>query len=518
MASTKVVFRVDSSFNIGTGHIKRCLALAYELKICGCEIVFITRNLPGNISEEVSQSGYEVKLINYKKDSSQNVDNFDVAIDVDATLEFLSGLNTDILIVDHYEINAAWEVQVRPHVSELVVIDDYLNRDHDCSYFFNQNYYPNGFFLNSIKTPDKGVFLGTQYSLLGPEYAQLRQFKIDESGKFNNKKKILNCLIYFGGSDAPGLTLKVLKVIQQSNYIALHFHVVIGVNNLYADEIRILAGSLTNVSIYEHRKTLVNLFSICDFAIGAPGSTTWERMCLGIPSILISIAENQDNNLKYLDDAGYIVSAGSFKDDISKNIRDALQKILANESLEEIKQKILMLVDGNGAKRVAAIILLKSPKNYILRRLESRDVYDCYKWINDPIVRNNSIKKSHISWEDHKLWFFEKLSSDSSKMYILEVNGLPVGVIRFDTYEKKSDALISLTVDPVFHGRGYGKKMLSMGIKKVNYSKLIAFVKKTNNISMSLFNSLGFIKVESAKSSQLVRYELSKIIKYWNIR
>ena len=506
---TKVVFRVDSSYEMGTGHIKRCLALAHELSARASKIIFVTRNLPGNISDEVCQKGYEVLFIDYKDVLSNRFDNFDVNLDVDATLKVISSINPDILIVDHYDINAEWEEQIRPHVSELVVIDDYLNRDHNCSYFFNQNYYPTGYFLDSKKTADKGVFVGTQYSLLGPEYSERRKTSIECFTPSYDKKDILNCLVYFGGSDVPGLTLKFLKLIEQSNYLGVHFHIVIGVNNINADEIVNLTKSLSNISIYEHRRTLIDLISRCDFAIGAPGSTTWERMCLGVPSILISIAENQDSNLEHLEKAGCIISAGSIKDDIS-NIRAGLERILVDGVLAEIKQKNLMLVDGNGAKRFAEIILPKSAKNYYLRELEFRDIYDCYKWINDPAVRNNSIKESNISWDEHKAWFLEKLIRHTSKIYILEVNSLPIGVIRFDPFEGDSNAVISLTIDTLFHGRGYGKKMLSMAIKKVNYSKLFAFVKKTNKASTSLFDSAGFIQVRSAAKGQLVRYEFSK--------
>jgi RimJ/RimL family protein N-acetyltransferase len=248
---------------------------------------------------------------------------------------------------------------------------------------------------------------------------------------------------------------------------------------------------------------------MCDFAVGASGSTTWERMCLGVPSILISIAENQNSNLEYLARAGYIISAGYVKRNISQNIKNGLDTILFGDTLLEMKQKCLMLVDGNGAKRVAEIITPNAWKNYHLRKAEIQDIYDCFKWANDPLVRANSIKKNEFSWERHKKWFLEKLVSNNSKIFILEVNFLPVGFIRFDRFEKCSDALISLTIDPLFHGRGYGKKILSLGLKKVNYSKFIAFVKDTNKVSMNLFGLAGFVRIESDIKTQFYRYELT---------
>lgn len=64
----KVMTRVDSSSQLGTGHIMRCLTLADALREKKVTVSFISRELPGNLNYFIENKGYKVyRLPNQKK-------------------------------------------------------------------------------------------------------------------------------------------------------------------------------------------------------------------------------------------------------------------------------------------------------------------------------------------------------------------------------------------------------------------------------------------------------------------
>jgi RimJ/RimL family protein N-acetyltransferase len=243
--------------------------------------------------------------------------------------------------------------------------------------------------------------------------------------------------------------------------------------------------------------------SIADLAIGAGGTTSWERMCLGIPSIVVSIAENQISACEKLGRDGLVTYLGaqpSLKPDAIKNaVIEAKTKFVS--WFDQI-EKGQILVDGRGCERVAEVMCPSDKSELAVRLAKLDDCVEFFNWANDPAVREQSLSTSTIQWPDHKKWFAEKISSSSSEMYVLEASGLPVGQVRFE--KSAAVAEINYSLDKIVRNRRWASVMLEMAMKMFGQkcsSTLRARVKSSNAKSSSVFKQLGFSEAPSQDPS-----------------
>ncbi|MEI6791172.1 MAG: UDP-2,4-diacetamido-2,4,6-trideoxy-beta-L-altropyranose hydrolase, partial [Myxococcaceae bacterium] len=137
-----VLIRTDASKKIGSGHVMRCLTLADGLRMRGAQIKFSCIRHEGHLCDLISERGYEV---------ISAIENTGAS---------------DLLIVDHYELDENWETSQRPFCKRIFVIDD-LARSHDCDILLDQN------LVADFKTRYTGKVLANCKLLLGPEYALL---------------------------------------------------------------------------------------------------------------------------------------------------------------------------------------------------------------------------------------------------------------------------------------------------------------------------------------------------------
>jgi UDP-2,4-diacetamido-2,4,6-trideoxy-beta-L-altropyranose hydrolase len=291
----RVIFRVDASSEIGAGHFMRCLTLARALKAYGHEVTFLCRHLPNvfndllikfNVILEKMVSVEEKESYEYSSEQyeswlgvSQEKDAFD-------TIKKIGNKRFDWLVVDHYALDECWERIVKPYVQRLMVIDDLANRYHLCDLVLDQNYYEN---ISDRYLPyvpkSSHQLLGPSFALLRPEFGEMRRFCTYRNGD------ISKILVNFGGVDITNYTeptIEALKLIQGIRSV----DVVIG-NQHPFKQIIIDKCASYGFKLHVQTEKMSELISQCDFAIGASGSTTWERCCLGLPSLAIPIAENQ---------------------------------------------------------------------------------------------------------------------------------------------------------------------------------------------------------------------------------
>jgi len=362
--SNSIFFRTDASFEIGTGHVMRCLALAHELKQRGAEVVFVCRDHPGNLCNKISKEGFEViRLPNMqlKKNNQQfsNV-NFhstllnhaswlgaDQKTDANQTIDLIKrGSLWNWLIVDHYAIDEHWESKMRCVVKKIMVIDDLADRKHDCDFLLDQNYFKDSYKRYSGLTPKKCK------KLLGPKYALLRsEFGIAKKLCSMRGNGIARVLVFFGGNDTNNLTGRTLEALSSHELSYLFVEVVIGTNNKYLAKLKKQVENRHRTRLHIQPEGFVELMLRADFCIGAGGTTTWERLCLGLPSVIITLAENQESFTKELDKAGYVKWIGQGNNISSAQILEYL-KIFLRNSLHKKPILLQNLVDGKGASRV----------------------------------------------------------------------------------------------------------------------------------------------------------------------
>ena len=335
----KVVFRVDASLEMGIGHVMRCLTLANELKQQNHEIVFICRELTGNLILLIK---YPVLVLpkndNFQSDSLYlNWLGATQEQDAEQTIKVIPK-NTDLLIVDSYASDEIWHKQLIPYTKKIMVIDDLADRQFNCDVLLNQNL---GTQIEDYKdkvTDDCELLLGCDYALLRPEFPNLREKALI---KRKNTKVIKNILISMGGSDITNKTYDILQEVSDD----LNIVVILGGISPHNKIIKNYAKSKKNVKVVVDADNISSLMFDADLAIGAGGSTSWERCCLGLPTLLYVLAENQRKI------AGNLEQLGAVK--IVDNLKVNLQNILNNFSFWQImSEKAQTVCDGIGVKRI----------------------------------------------------------------------------------------------------------------------------------------------------------------------
>jgi len=354
----KIVFRTDSSVIMGSGHVMRCLTLAKVLEDFGVDITFLCRSHDGNINELISKHGFYVtELIN--SENSEPLGKYHkgeiyeqwlgVSQEQDAldTIEKLGEPHIDCLVVDHYGLGIAWEKAIRPYVNKLVVIDDLANRQHECDVLLDQNWF------GDLVSRYEGLLPVGSKKLLGPDYALLRPEFAEEPKKRVCSGDISRVFIFFGGSDPHNLTGLALSALSEPKLSKLEVDVVVGENNPLINEITKIASYRPKTYLHIQVDRMASIMAKSDIALGSGGVNTWERLCLKIPSLVITTANNQIATINDLHNNGYIEYLGH-KDSISK--ADIINGLLKWNELEQPEYKDLR-IDGKGAKKVAQTII-----------------------------------------------------------------------------------------------------------------------------------------------------------------
>jgi UDP-2,4-diacetamido-2,4,6-trideoxy-beta-L-altropyranose hydrolase len=349
----KIAFRTDAGAQVGAGHFMRCLTLADELKKQGVQISFISRNLPAHLSVMLTEKGMEYLPLSIDE-AVEALDDLTHASwlgtsqfqDAQATVKVLANHLWDWIVVDHYALNKRWESAVRGSCKKLMVLDDLADRKHDCDVLLDQNYYADMQTRYVSKVPTHcQLLLGPRYALLREEFRTLRDKVKVRTG---DVKKIL---VFFGGVDSGNYTSMAIQALAELNS-KQQVDVVIGVQHPNREQIQ---QACINHGFICHVQTrrMAELMAEADLAIGAGGSASWERCCLGLPGLLVAVAGNQVEIAKALDSIGacyYLeeedrLNSGSLKHSIN-------ELLVAPEQVLSISQQAFSLVDGLGVKRV----------------------------------------------------------------------------------------------------------------------------------------------------------------------
>jgi len=335
-----ILIRTDASINIGTGHVMRCLSLADELRQKGTDINFICREEPGNLISYIEGSGYKVHQMSGE---------IDIETDRKLTKEILSKYESthDWLIIDHYDIDISYESPLREHVKMIMVIDDLANREHDCDLLLDQNYSNNEDRYNDLVPENCIQLLETEYAILRPQFQKAREKLRRKGGEVNR------ILVFMGGVDSKNITSKALRAIHMLDRSDIAIDVVVGELNQYHDEMKVLTSKMPNTICHHNVEDMASLMSSADLCIGAGGTTTWERCCVGLPTISIILAENQKSISESLHKEGAIINLGWYYNVTEENIKEVVEGLIDNpQKMVSMSDKSRRLVDGKGVGRV----------------------------------------------------------------------------------------------------------------------------------------------------------------------
>ncbi len=356
----KVVVRADASLDIGTGHVMRCLTLAAELRAAGAQVHFICRNFEGNVNSLIAAQGFDVHVLPLSE--TETYGDYPAHArwlqaswqdDVAQTAEIVRRIGAvDWLVVDHYAIDKRWEVQMRAVADQIMVVDDLADREHDCDILLDQNLYEQAEMRYAALVPVAcRQFHGPEYALLRPEFREARS-------AVERNHPAQRILVFLGGADTANVTARVISALQKLDRNDMEIDVVVGTANPHREEIRSLCSELPGAHFHCNVTVMAKLMAQADLAVGAGGTTTWERCCVGLPAIVLIVADNQREVAQTAHRTGLVHTLGEAAYVSEDDIHKAIEQLLGDSvALQEMSRAGMALVDGEGARRIARVLI-----------------------------------------------------------------------------------------------------------------------------------------------------------------
>ncbi|MBR9814891.1 UDP-2,4-diacetamido-2,4,6-trideoxy-beta-L-altropyranose hydrolase [bacterium] len=492
------VFRTDASREIGTGHVMRCLALAHALRKQGAGCHFVTRELPGSLAGRIEGEGFAVTRLPAPQGevpegppAHAHWAGVEWAQDAEETRAVLDGVAPDWLVVDHYAFDARWQREARPTGTRLMVIDDLADRPHEADLLLDQNLGRTATDYDGLVPESCPRMIGPRYALLRPEFAAARA----EALAARAGRGLKRMLISMGGVDGADATSAVLTALRGSPLPGdLRITVIMGSNAPALERVKVLAQDM-------HRPTEVAVdvsdmaahMAAADLAIGAAGATTWERCCLGLPSIIVKIADNQAEIAQSLVAGGAALYAGPLQaPNFAANLQEAVVVAGNPARLANLSTTAAAISDGDGVGRVLTAICPATSRFRDATREDSRRIWE---W------RNAGDKKFLFGGEStpygaHDEWFCSALQASGRIMRILVLEALPSGYIRLDRSNRTS-ARVSICLALDARGKGFGQALLTEAERQGRALKLEgldAEIHRDNVASRKIFAAAGYVQ------------------------
>lgn len=510
MAMT-VVFRVDAGIEIGSGHVMRSLALAEALRSEGARVLWIARSRPGDMRQRVASRGFEVRAL---PPAAQAVATgggvrreherwLGVPWEADAvqTLRALErsgagGVRPDLLVVDHYGIDARWESRVRPHVARLCAVDDLGDRAHACDVLISPGAgrgaaHFRRLIAQGLLPEDCRILAGASYALIASGFAERRwDALLRRRERSGSAKRVLVC---FGGVDRAGLTLTALRALDRAGFRG-ELDVVIGEDAPHKEGVaRLLRARFPSSQLHISTASMPSLMAEADLAIGAAGVTSWERCALGLPAVVLCAAANQARVARALGAYGAALVVGEILDDA---LSRCIAALLDNPArLRAMAERAARLCDGLGTARAALALIPESAgdgKPVTLRPARIADTRLLYEWQTHPSTRRYARRPDPPRYEEHRRWVRRKVRDPSCLFHIIEYDKEPAGVIRVDARDQPNTFEVSIHVDPGMKRRGIARAALKAVRRLLPWAELHAWVLPENEASRRLFESAGY--------------------------
>lgn len=495
---SEIVFRVDSSMQIGIGHVMRCLTLADALRQQGVNSLFICRDLPGQRTDLIAHRGYQHHLLSPVKTVCDPDPKLGTWLatgwqqDAQECQQVLSGYSPMALVVDHYGLDIQWEHALLCALPgcPLLVIDDLANRSHLAHALLDQTLDRQASAYHPLLIPSGcALWLGSAYTLLRKEFSAppIRR-RIPQDGE------PWRILVSLGGTDPENLTLEILRALHSFAECMAETKICVVMGKT--------APHLASITEWcQHHE--LQLVIDCDkmaaqldwahVAIGAGGTSASERCARGLPSLLLVMADNQQLVSESLAAYGAAINLGPCSPFPASQLRDELVQLLtSNEIYEQMVACCYQAFDGAGAHKVASALLrLVTEQDVRLLPMSSQDCELLWHWQCEPGIRHYFRNPAPPSWQEHQIWFASALANPKVQLFRIEHEGCAVGMLRLDS--KGEDAAeISLLLSSRYQGKGIAARALRLVQERNPELCLLAEVHPENQASKRLFIAAGF--------------------------
>ncbi|WP_261903489.1 UDP-2,4-diacetamido-2,4,6-trideoxy-beta-L-altropyranose hydrolase [Vibrio fortis] len=483
-----IIIRVDASTHIGSGHVMRCLVLAKALKEKKHSVSFVCRTQLGDMIGFIQDQEFDVVSLGYVTPEVEPTHSADYLAWLQCSVEkdakdFLSKISdADIVITDHYAIGKEWQSIIRNTLNCRIMAIDDLAREHDADLVLDQTLGREKDAYANIEH----VLTGTKYALLNSYFPALRE----QACKRITPQGDVKILVSMGGIDAPNATLAVLA--QLSTLENIEVTVLLSPRSPHYISVKSYCQTKPNIKHIDFVSNMAHEMVNHDISIGAPGTTSWERACLGLPSIIIPLADNQVDNCVAL------VKASAVKlvdfNSIGSNLVPSYQELI--DDYEVYVKCNLDICDGLGVMRVVNEIEKNHQSSITLRSAAIEDIDITYQWQSTPLVRKYFKHPEVPTRNEHRKWMLKVIKNIYIDLFIIQNDGVDVGSVRVDKNKSLNNGEISILIAPEFHGLNFAKRALIEVKKKYSSYTLTAFVHIDNQPSQHLFESSGFTRLD----------------------
>jgi UDP-2,4-diacetamido-2,4,6-trideoxy-beta-L-altropyranose hydrolase len=481
------VFRADASQAIGGGHIFRCLTLADALAQRGWRCVFVVSAETATTLQRLCHAPYDVHLLPPGKEADPHA------------LRSAVGEGCSLLVLDNYSLGACYEAGCRDWAHQILVIDDLANRSHECDILLDQNFGRNPLDYRGFVPAFTKILAGATFALLRAEFAAARSMSLARREEGVPAQRVL---ISLGFTDVGGITARVVDAALEANTGA-KLDVVVGEQAKSLSHLRSLETASDGVVLHFDPSDMCHLMVQADIGIGAAGTTSWERCCVGLPTILLVLANNQRFVARNLARIGAARLLEVDTGDIKPNLINALHELFNSKAARvSLARAAAQVTDGLGAKRLIDEITHRDRfvehhrRDLSLRVPVESDSRLIWSWRNDPVTRSNFRNQGPISWEVHQAWFRSAQADPNIIIFVGQIDGVPIGIIRFDLTVDRSAYELSINLAPEYRSKGLGARLLAASCEKIETGgstvPLQATVRVENVASQRIFRQCGF--------------------------
>lgn len=462
----------------------RCLTLATEMQQRGADVIFVCsagthQTVPaltrsGTAWLEADEHDWNAALADGK----------------------LGETPIDLIVIDSYRLDMSFERSLHRHACPILVIDDSPTRPHDCDLLLDMTLHRSANDYAGLLPQHCRVLAGASYTLVRSEFGEQRATSMVRRA---TPSKLTSVYISLGLTDVGGHTAPIVRSLVTSGSLD-EIIVVIGPASQSFDEVIALQKSHARIEVHIDPPNVAELMSRADIAIGTPGTSSWERCCLGLPSILLVVADNQRDNAGALDKAG-AARVASLDSGAPEAISEILRELsFQPDAVARMSRQAGDVCDGNGARRVGtAIDELALPARtgaLTLRRATAGDARRLWLWRNDPDARAMSGDSRPVAWDAHTTWLNNRLADSTSLIFIVEADGRPCGTVRFHI-ELTGTAVVSIAMARDVRGLGYGAVALALACREAFEQRFCerieAGVRRENLASQRTFLKNGFL-------------------------
>lgn len=480
MITNRLAFlRADASNALGGGHIFRCLTLADALAANGWRCTFVCKPGTRETVPALGRSRHEIIELDTPEEAIQ-------------LMQLYPG-GVDLLVVDHYGLDNNFETACRPWARQIMALDDGPGRSHDCDILLNQNLGVQSASYHGLVPDHCRLLMGPSYALLRPQFLEARREALTRRAKGEPARRLL---ISFGATDPLNVTR---RVVAAAAGLPLEIDVVFGTGCAQQQAIHDLASQLDlKVRIHTDVVDMAALMSAADLSVGAGGSTSWERCTLGLPSLMLVIADNQELIARSLDQAGAVACLDCHETVTDEQLAAQVRALATNPNrLGTMAAHAAAICDGRGTQRIMLAMLRPAKSKHgdpvTLRLASVDDEAMILAWQRAPATRRYARNPVVPLADEHHRWMGTRISDPNCLFTLVECAGVPAGMLRLDRHEGPGNAYeVSIFVAPERYRRGLGACALALARQLLPGAELIAEVLPENQASAKLFSSAGY--------------------------